>query len=419
MKIIEMETNYSPIPHAEAQRRRGAKGRRGFGGLGIRDWGLGDRDRYSDDYSASDLYSDTSDRDPHSPFPTPHSPQPTPHFLLPLFPSASSAPLRLCVRSFRTIVFTLCMAFIGCSGGKNPRNHIRVVLDWTPNTNHTGMYAALEKGWFAEEGLTLEIIQPPEDGALVLVGSGGAEFGFDFQETMGPAIAKDRGTLPVTAVAAVIGHNTSGIMSLANGGISRPRDLAGKRFASWETPLVTAIIEHIVANDGGDFGEVKMIPNFATDAISALQTDIDAIWVYYAWDGIAAEINGIDVNYIDFGSLYDYFDFYTPVLTANTGWLKANEETARRFMRALSRGYDFAAENPAESGEILLKHAPELNRELVMRSQEYLAPRYRDDAPRWGEIDGQRWGAFYRWMFEHGLLEKNIGEGGFTNEFLP
>ena len=327
-----------------------------------------------------------------------------------------------CLSLFAALILT------GCGGKKTDANHIRVVLDWTPNTNHTGLYAAVDKGWFTEEGLTVEIMQPPEDGALVLIGSGSAEFGFDFQETMGPAIAKPTtvGTasalsdaLPIMAVAAIISHNTSGIMSLTASGISKPRDLSGKRFESWETPLITALIREIVENDGGDFSTVKMIPNYATDALSALQTNIDAIWVYYAWEGLAAEVNGIDVNYIDLGSLDPRFDFYTPVLVVNTNWLEANGETARKFMRAIGRGYVFAIENPAEAGEILLKHAPELDRKLVMRSQEYLAPCYQGDASRWGEIDPVRWGGFYRWMFAQGLLEKDIGENGFTNEYLP
>ncbi|MCL2271154.1 MAG: ABC transporter substrate-binding protein, partial [Treponema sp.] len=104
---------------------------------------------------------------------------------------------------------------IGCSGKKADANLVRLVLDWTPNTNHTGLYVALEKGWFAEEGLSVQIIQPPEDGALALLGSGNVEFAIDFQETMGPAIAKARDALPIQAVAAIISHNTSGIMSLS------------------------------------------------------------------------------------------------------------------------------------------------------------------------------------------------------------
>jgi ABC-type nitrate/sulfonate/bicarbonate transport system substrate-binding protein len=220
-------------------------------------------------------------------------------------------------------------------------------------------------------------------------------------------------------VAAIISHNTSGIMSLAASGINSPRDLAGKRFESWETPLITALVKEIVENDGGNFADVKMIPNYATDAISALQTNIDAIWVYYAWDGLAAEVKGLAVNFIDLGSIAPRFDFYTPVLAVNTTWLEKNTETAKKFMQALSRGYYFATEKPDEAAEILLKHAPELDRKLVMRSQEYLKARYQGDAKRWGEIDPERWGNFYSWMFERGLLEKDIGSGGFTNEYLP
>jgi len=320
-----------------------------------------------------------------------------------------------------TLLSVICYLLFatGCTGRKTSADSIRVVLDWTPNTNHTGLYAAQEKGWFAEEGLTVEITQPPEDGALVLIGSGNVEFGIDFQESMGPAIAKYSDALPVMAVAGIISHNTSGIMSLAKSGINSPRDLAGKRFASWETPLVTAIIKEIVENDGGKFEDVQMIPNYATDALSALETDIDAIWIYYAWDGVAAEVNGLAINYIDLGKTDPRYDFYTPVLVANTEWLVKNQETAKKFMRALNKGYNFAIKNPAEAGEILLKHAPELDRALVMRSQEYLASRYQGDAPRWGEIDPKRWTVFYNWMFERGLLEKNIGAGGFTNEYLP
>ena len=313
----------------------------------------------------------------------------------------------------------MAFGFSGCGGKKTEADTIRVLLDWTPNTNHTGLYVALEKGWFADEGLKVEITQPPEDEALALLGSGKAEFAVSFQESMGPAIAKDRDALPVLAVAAIISHNTSGIMSLTKSGIKSPGDLAGKRFASWETPLVTAVIRDIVENDGGDFNSVKMVPNLATDAFSALQTDVDAIWIYYAWDGIAAEVKGIDINYLDLGSINPSLDFYTPVLVAGKDWAAANQAKVKKFLSAVSRGYSFAMENPADAAAILLKHAPELDEALIMRSQEYLAKRYKGDAKRWGEIDPARWGGFYRWMFERGLLEKDIGETGFTNEYLP
>ena len=327
--------------------------------------------------------------------------------------------MKVLCKAASALLAVVVFGFSGCAGKKTDADPIRVLLDWTPNTNHTGLYAALEKGWFAEEGLKVEITQPPEDEALALLGSGKAEFAVSFQESMGPAIAKDSDALPVVAVAAIINHNTSGIMSLAKSNIKTPRDLAGKRFASWETPLVTAVIRDIVENDGGDFSSVKMIPNFATDVFSALQTDVDAIWIYYAWEGISAEVKGIDINYLDLGSINPRLDFYTPILVSNKDWAAAHHDKVKKFLKQVSRGYSFAMENPAEAAAILLKYAPELDKELVTRSQEYLAKRYKGDAKRWGEIDPARWGGFYRWMFERGLLEKDIGAGGFTNEYLP
>ena len=327
--------------------------------------------------------------------------------------------MKIVYKKIALLFVAAAFAFAGCDGKKTDAGTITVLLDWTPNTNHTGLYVAQEKGWFTEEGLKVEITQPPEDEALVLVGSGKAQFAVSFQESLGPAIAKDRDALPVQAVAAIINHNTSGIMSLAESNIKRPRDLAGKRFASWETPLVTAVIRDIVENDGGDFNAVKMIPNFATDVFSALQTDVDAVWIYYAWDGIAAEIKGIETNYLDLGTINPSLDFYTPVLVVNKDWAAANKAKVKKFLSAVSRGYNFAMENPADAAAILLKYAPELDKELIVRSQEYLASRYKGDAKRWGEIDGARWSGFYRWMFDRGLLEKDIGDAGFTNEYLP
>ena len=75
---------------------------------------------------------------------------------------------------------------------------ITFVLDWTPNTNHTGLYVAIEKGYFEEEGLDVEVVQPPDDGAEVLVASGKAQFGVSFQDTMAPALVGDN-ALPITA----------------------------------------------------------------------------------------------------------------------------------------------------------------------------------------------------------------------------
>lgn len=98
--------------------------------------------------------------------------------------------------------------------GDKDLKKITFVLDWTPNTNHTGVYVAMEKGYFEEAGLEVEVVQPPEDGAEVLVASGKAQFGVSFQDYIAPGLIGDD-PLPITAVAAIIQHNTSGIISRA------------------------------------------------------------------------------------------------------------------------------------------------------------------------------------------------------------
>ena len=311
----------------------------------------------------------------------------------------------------------LTFGMIGCSASKAD-NNVTVVLDWVPNTNHTGLYVALEKGFYKDLGLNVEIMQPPEGGALSLVAAGKAEFAVSFQEEIGPALTSEN-PLPVVAVASIIDHNVSGIISLKEKGIDSPSKLEGKRYASWDTPFERAILTNIVEGDGGDFSKVELIPNTVTDVISALQTDIDAVWVYYGWDGIATELAGLDTNYIAFRDINPVFDFYTPVLASGTKYLEENEEEAKKFLEATAKGYEYAIANPEEAAEILVKHAPEVDLELAKASQAFLANEYQAEKASWGTIDETRWTTFYDWMYEEGLIGADLGNQGFTNAYLP
>jgi ABC-type nitrate/sulfonate/bicarbonate transport system substrate-binding protein len=324
-----------------------------------------------------------------------------------------------------TVITALLFVLAGCvtqsaksSNGNTKEQKIQLLLDWTPNTNHSGFFVALDKGYYAEAGLSVDISQPPEEEALTLLALGKADFAVGFQESMGPALASPN-PLPITAVAAMIQHNTSGIISLKSASIQSPKDLAGKRFATWGTEFVTEVIHAIVEADGGKFEDVQMVPNNATDAISAIQTDVDAIWIYYGWDGIAAEQANLNFDYITLQNYVPALDFYTPILVSSDAYLKQNPDIARAFIAATAKGYEYAAANPDEAAESLLKHAPELDRELVIKSQQWLSGQYKADADRWGVFDPTRWALCYDWMYEKGLLEKKLGESGFTNEYLP
>jgi len=300
-----------------------------------------------------------------------------------------------------------------------PKEKIRIVLDWTPNTNHTGLFVANAKGFFAEQGLDVEIMQPPEGGAETLVGAGDAEFGISFQDSLAPNFASEN-QVPVTAVAALIQHNTSGIISLKEKGIDTPAKMAGHSYATWDMPVEKAIIKKIVEEDGGKFEDIKMIPSTVTDVVTALQTDVDAVWVFYAWDGIATKVKGIETNYLNFADYGTELDFYSPVLVANNEFLKNKPETVKKVLAAIKKGYEYSIQNPEDAAQSLLEAAPELDKSLVIESQKWLADQYIADAKQWGYMDQTRWDGFYGWLFQNKLIEKEIPKGtGFTNEFLP
>ncbi len=319
---------------------------------------------------------------------------------------------------FSFLLLSILTAFFFTSCGKKEAGKITFVLDWTPNTNHTGLYVAQEKGFFKAAGLDVDIVQPSEDGATMMVASGRAQFGVGFQDSMAPALIGDE-PLNVTAVAALLQHNTSGLVSLKEKGIDSPAKLEGVKYATWDSPVELATIKKIMEGDGGDFSKLQLIPSTVYDVVTALNTEIDCVWIFYAWDGVKLEVEGIDSNYLDFRLIDDTFDFYTPVIISSTDYLKNNSGEAKRFLKALRLGYEYAIENPQEAAEILCRAAPELDRELVEASQKWISKEYKAEVEQWGYIDPERWNRFYRWLNSIKIFEADIADNcGFTNEYL-
>ena len=319
------------------------------------------------------------------------------------------------------------LAACGSGGGESDENgptdptHITFVLDWTPNTNHTGIYVAEALGYFEEAGLEVEVIQPPENGVEGVVASGKADLGVSFQDYLVPCLAGEEKQMPVTAVAAILQHNLSGIMSDKDLGITSPKKMENHSYATWELPIEQAILKECVEADGGDFDSIVMLPEIIDDEVTALRSkQVDTIWVFYGWAGIAAEVQDFSINYFAFKDIDDAFDYYSPVIIANDEFLADNPDTAKAFLAAVAKGYEYAIENPEEAADILLEANPELDADLVKASQKYLADQYQADAKQWGVIDAGRWNKFYQFINEKGLADQEIPmDTGFTNDYLP
>ena len=317
-------------------------------------------------------------------------------------------------------ILILCLILVlAVSCGKSKNNQkIKIVLDWVPNTNHTGLYVAKNLGYFKEAGLDVEIVQPPEGSTTALIGAGGAEFGISFQDTLAKSFAKEN-PVPVTAVAAILQHNTSGIISLKEKGIDSPKKLEGKKYATWEDNIEQAILKKLVTDDKGDFSKVKLIPYTITDVVTGLKTDVDAVWVYYAWDGIATERAGLQTNFLKIRDYGEELDYYSPVIIANNDFLKKNPEIAKKVLKAIKKGYEYAMKSPEESAKILVKNSPELDINLVTASQKWISKEYQSDAKEWGIIDGNRWNRFYEWLYKNKAVEREIPKNfGYSNEYL-
>ncbi|MCJ7692271.1 MAG: ABC transporter substrate-binding protein [Sedimentisphaerales bacterium] len=324
-------------------------------------------------------------------------------------------------RIFLIIVLLIIALIPGACGSPSDEELIPVtfILDWVPNTNHTGIFVAEAKDYFIEAGLAVKIIQPGEVYPEAAVASGAADFGISFQEYVTLARA---GEVPIVSIAAVLQHNTSGFASAANLNVTSPADFQGLRYGSFGTPFEAPTLEVLMNCAGGDFSQLEIVNTGWADPLALIsERQIDMAWIFYGWQGFQAQQQGVDLNIV---MMKDYFDcipdYYTPVVIASEDIIASKPEVVKAFMEALTRGYNFAIQNPDEAAELLLAAVPELNTELVKASQHWLSEYYQADASRWGEQKESVWQDYTDWMVVHGILSAPISvSDAFSNEFLP
>ncbi len=321
----------------------------------------------------------------------------------------------------------LCTIFIfGCSyettDNENKRTSdsnlkpVSIFLDWTPNTNHTGIYVAKEKGFFEEVGLDVEILLPGEVSAEQLIVADKGEFGISFQTEVTQARAED---LPVVSIAAIIQHDTSGYASPVEKEIESPKDFEGRTYGAYGSLLEESMIDLVMERDKAEMGTVDIVQLGQSDFFIATQKDIDFVSIFYGWTGIEAEIKDVELNFIPKKAFAEEFDTYSPVIITSEKMIVEDSDTVQAFIDATLKGYEFTIEKPKEAAEILIAAEPDLNPELVRNSQEWLSPRYQDDAEKWGMQDEHRWQTFADFMFNHHVIEKEINAAeAFTNEFI-
>lgn len=316
------------------------------------------------------------------------------------------------------------MLLSGC-GKKSEENNdnglekVTVILDWTPNTNHTGLYVAKEKGYYEDLGLDVEIIQPSEGSSLQLIAAGKGDFGISYQEDLTFARTSDS-PLPVKAIATIIQHNTSGFASPKEKNIETVNDFEGKVYGGYGGPSESSILKAVMEKNGADFSKLTTVDVGTEDFFIATKNNIDFEWTFEGWTNIQAKLRGFDINYIPLIELDERLDYYTPIIAASENVLENKSDMVTKFMEATTKGYEYAINNPEDAANILVTEVPEIDKDLAIESQKYLADKYKDDANRWGEMKDSVWNNYTSFLLENGVIEKDMkASEAYTNEFLP
>ncbi len=309
--------------------------------------------------------------------------------------------------------------------GSQKLTKMQLALDWTPNTNHTGIYVALKNGWYREQGIDLTLLPYSSNVSPdVLVSSGKADVGISSTESI---VADAAVKQPVVSIAAIIQHNTSVLVTLKSSGITRPGQLDGKTYGGFGAPYEGAVVGEIIKHDGGQ-GKFKNV-TLNVDAMQALQSKrIDFAWVFEGWEVLEAQRQGMQLNIFPITD-YGVADYYTPNIISSPTTIQQKPDLLRRFMSATQRGYEYARMHPQEAAQDLIDQAPKgtfPDTGLVQASQQYLSSRYVDTGRKWGMQDASAWHGYPEFILSSGGVQDASGktvtsldlDSMYTNKFL-
>ena len=323
-------------------------------------------------------------------------------------------------------LLTLSMACGGDDGGDGTRQKVSVQLDWTPNTNHIGIYVALAKGWYEDAGLAVDILPYTDAGnADTIVANGNADFGVSFP----PALIYSRAAgLDLVSVAGVLQKNVTELAVMGDSGLTRPRDFDGKTYAGFGLPFEAPQITTVIKADGGK-GEFDsaVLSTAAYEALYNKRADFTEIFV--AWEGVEAKLRGINLRTFRYDA-YGVPDYPSVVLVAKRENVTAKADLYRKFLEVTQRGYEYASTNPVDAAKTFVDYLPKGSfpeADMVRLSTEMLAPVFVDATKKWGSQDAVKWDAYTKWLLGQGVVTDSSDKvvtqlpGGplYTNELLP
>ncbi len=311
-----------------------------------------------------------------------------------------------------------CGSASGNSGSARGPEKVTLTLDWYPNADHAGIYAAQERGFFEDAGLEVEIRQPSDPAAVLqLVAAGRSEFGVSYENEMTNAAARD---IPAVSVMAIMQEPLNSIISLKGSGIAGPEDLADKKVGYAGASFGTAVIDTVLREAGENPSSVEKV-NVGYDLRPALTSGrVDAVVDAY-WNIEAVELaqEGFETDVIKLPEV-GVPNYNELVVATGDRYAREEPETVRRFVSALAKGHAYVAEHPDAARDALIKANEELDPEVAEETLRLTAPLFVDEGEPVGYQDPKEWQTYVDWAVENDVLPRQVDvDEAMTNEFLP
>ena len=316
------------------------------------------------------------------------------------------------------VLTTVVLAVLvgGCAGEEKPPDQATVQLKWIHQAQFAGMYAADQKGFYAEENIKVTLKpggsdMPPSKVIADLI-TGEASFAIIGGEQL--LAARSQGK-PVVAIAVVFQKNPYVYVSLKDSGIEHPQDFVGKTVMVGTDGMVQH--EALLGKLGIDPDAIEIITQYQRDATPLATGQIDVHQAYRTGTGLAIEEAGLELNFIwmdDYG-----IHLYADTIVATEELIQQNPELVERFLRATLKGYRYTIENPDEAVDLTLQYDATLGRERQARMVEAQAPLIHTGKVEIGWMEDSIWQGMHQMLLEGDAIEQplNVAEA-YTMEFL-
>lgn len=299
---------------------------------------------------------------------------------------------------------------------------INVALDWTPNINHIGFYVARHLGFYEQSGINIQLINPLDDDYATTPGKklelNIADFAIAPFETV-ISLNNKKNKVNAVAVFAILQEDLSSIVTLKSSGITLPKQLDNKTYASYKARYEDHIVKQMMMNNGGKGALNIVYPDKLGIWNTLLEGKADATWIFDNWEGVEAETRNVELNRFrmsDFGIPYGY----SPVILTTKENIAKHEAAYINFINATKQGYLFAKENKIKAVSILQNYATvhDLNNIDIHKSLERTAP-YFGDIHTCGKMRTERVKEFLKWLVEYKLEDEIIlNQELYTNSLI-